>query len=134
MGKEKAPKVTVKGSLHENGHKSEQQVTMAVKDGAKKLAKVEIDWSSMNAKNRDELYHLDNTLVNKVIALDENGEMTLSFAEGTGDWIGFTPGSYKLKVTVGKGTAANFTAETLPANVTLKVVKNKAFTFMLVKH
>ncbi len=129
VGKEKAPKVTVKGSLHENGHKSEQQVTMAVKDSAKKLAKVEIDWSSMNAKNRDELYHLDNTLVNKVIALDENGEMTLSFAEGTGDWIGFTPGSYKLKVTVGKGTAANFTAETLPANVTLKVVKNKAFTF-----
>ncbi len=132
--KDKAPKVTIKGSLHQNGHKSEQQVTMTVKNGkdvyGKKTAKVEIDWSSLNAKNADELYHLNRTLTNNVIALDEKtGEMTLSFAEAGGDWIAFTPGSYKLKVTVGTGTAANFKPETLPANATLKVVKNKAFTF-----
>ena len=133
--KEKAPKVTIKGSLHQNGHKSEQQVTMTVKNGkdvyGKKTAKVEIDWSSLNAKNEDELRHLNETLTNNVIALDEKtGEMTLSFAETGSDWIGFTPGSYKLKVTVGTGTtAANFKPETLPANATLKVVKNKAFTF-----
>lgn len=131
----KAPKVTVKGSLHENGHKSEQQVTMIVKNGSdfygKKAAKVEIDWSSMNQKNRDTLYLLNNSLTSNVIQLnDKTGEMTLSFAYPGEEYIGFTPGSYKLKVTVGTGTtAANFKAETLPANATLKVAKNKTFTF-----
>lgn len=109
---------------------------MTVKNGkdlyvGKKSAKIEIDWSSMNAKNSSALYALNNALAQNVIALDEKtGEIKVSFDNFGDDFGGFTPGSYKLKLTVGTGTTAeNFKAETLPANVTLKVAKNKAFTF-----
>lgn len=131
----KAPKVTVKGSLYENGHISEQQVSMTVLNGkdpyGKKAAKIEVDWSSMNAKNEYTLHALNNALEQNVIALDEKtGAIKVSFANFDDDFGGFTPGSYKLKLTVGTGTAEeNFKPETLPANVTLKVAKNKAFTF-----
>ena len=136
---EKAPKVAVKGNLYESGHKSEQQVTMTVLNGkdlyGKKSVKVEVDWTSMNDKNREALFQIHNAMENRVIALDEKtGAMTLSFKALNNkgeedDELRFTPGSYKLKVTVGTGTQESFKPETLPANVTLKVAKNKAFTF-----
>ena len=141
----KAPKVTVKGSLHAFGTAKEQNeaLTLTVLDAANKNAlfakektvKVEMDWSARTDKNYymlndfAEYLNLSSGSTNTV-ALGETGTISLFGGyEDKDEWINPYTGSFKLKVTVGTGNGGSFKAETLPATVTVKVVKNKAFTF-----
>lgn len=135
----KAPKVTVKNTLHEQGSMDEQTVKMAVNvtmdpHEPDRAVKVEVDWSARTDKNEAALNEFAKVIQSNIIHPDADGNITLCFWENSnqGDNIvNLTPGSYKLKVTVGRGPAENFTADTLPATVTVKVVKNKAATFKL---
>ncbi len=129
------PKVTVKNSLHTYGSDEEQKVKMIALNGKdsfgdNKYAKVELDKTTMpkdTAKNWDAWWQINNSIKNNYIKLDKaTGEFALEF-EG---YEYYTAGSYKLKVTIGEGAnAGTFKAKTQPVNVTLKVVKNKSFTF-----
>lgn len=158
----KAPKVTVKNTLYQWGTTDEQKAGMTVLDATKKpyaegkFVKVEMDWSARTDKNEEILndfasaLKLSDTNAN-VVKLNDDGSMALKFKSNTmyqeenefgnreqadANLVELTPGSYKLKVTVGtmaKDASYNdvFMAETLPATVTVKVVKAKAATFKL---
>ena len=142
----KAPKVKVVNALHQFGDKKEQTVVMNVLDAANKNAffaagttvKVEIDWSARNDKNAWMLNYLSNALSennnnSQVFAFaDTNGNVNLdlhNIANHNGYTYDYDAGSYKVKVTAGTGTGASFKAKTLPATTTIKVTKDKAFTF-----
>lgn len=140
----KAPKVTVKGSLHYYAKAGEQNeaLKLTVLDAANKNApfaptdvvKVEMDWSARNDKNSGAMntfanaLNLSNTGKNTTV-LGASGTISLFGGDAASTWKYLPVGSYKLKVTVGSLSGANFTAKTLPATVTVKVVKAKTFTF-----
>ncbi len=154
----KAPKVKVNNSLHQDGTPQEQTLSMSVLDSANrnepyakgKAVKVEIDWTKETAKNSVMLHMLDQNLSSgaadtHVFALEEEngkvtGEVKLPVANYEYDdydedgnylrtYYDYTPGSYKVRVTVGTLSGSTFTAETLPASATIKVTKDKTFTF-----
>lgn len=139
-------KVTVKNALHTWGSEEEQKVKMTALNGKdsfgdNKYVKVELDqtaWPKYNSNpgaNNDRYYawrNFNNRIRSHYIKLDKvTGEFDLEFADVYYDGgVSLAAGSYKLKVTVGTGaTAAAFKADTQPVNVTVKVNKNKAFTF-----
>lgn len=137
----KAPKITVKGQLYEEANSDEQVVTMTAMDGKNPVgdfyARVEADWSALKNKNTDWNITNFNNQINSGVdggahifkINKDTGTIDLKFNDGS-DWTDFVPGSYKVKVTVGTGsTESGFTAKYLPANATIKVAKNKAFTF-----
>ncbi len=142
----KAPKVKVANALHQYGDKKEQTVVMNVLDADNKSAvfaagttvKVEIDWSARNDKNAWMLNYLSNALSannsnSQVFAFaDTNGNVNLdlhNIPDSYDRTYDYTAGSYKVKVTAGTGTGASFKPKTLPATATIKVTKDKAFTF-----
>lgn len=138
----KAPKITVKGQLYQYAAADEQSVTMTALNGKESVgdlyARVEADWSALgsNVTKNSAIYGFDNKIdsgtaggshifkINK-----DTGVIDLKF-DDTNSYDGFVPGSYKVKVSVGTGaTDAQFKATYLPATATIKVVRNKAFTF-----
>lgn len=139
---EKAPKITVKGQLYESARSSEQVVTMTAMNGKDPVgdlyARVEADWSALSANvaKNSAIYTFNNMLQSGVDGGShifkinkDTGVIDLKFDNGRG-MASFTPGSYKVKVTVGtSSTEQAFVPKYLPANATIKVAKNKAFTF-----
>ena len=135
------PKVTVKNTLHTSGTEEEQKVKMIALNGKEtfgdnKYAKVELDKTAM-PKYRTSQYFawqsFNSAIKSNYIKLNKDtGEFDLEFATNSydGERVNLTAGSYKMKVTVGEGANAGaFKAKTQPVNVTVKVVKNKVFTF-----
>ncbi len=142
----KAPKVRVIGALHtytDNIEELNNSVTLNVVDAAtkaapsSKLAKVEVDWSARTPKNEDALNAIDNAIDSgtdgkpQIFTLDKDGNMKLTFSENLYYDRDYNPkelpaGSYKLKVTVVNASGA---VQGPPAAATLKVTKNKKFTF-----
>lgn len=129
------PKATLKGGLFEK-NVDKQTLDLTVLNGKdtfgdNKYAKVELDWTALNAKNWEAMNALNNALGGgRVVKLDkETGKAGLVFDTDAYDLVA---GNYKLKVTVGTGgTAAAFRGQTQPATVSVKVAKSKAFTFKL---
>ena len=140
----KAPKVTVKNTLNQYAWPKQQKVGMTVLDPATKAAyaagksvKVEMDWSARTDKNVSNLNTVAGAIKSNIVALNADGSMNLEFVDkydSSNEWayVDLPVGSYKLKVTVGTvAENGTFTAETLPANVTVKVVKAKTATYKL---
>lgn len=135
---DKAPKVKVKNSLYAYSD-DEQTVDMSVLDsankafGADKKVMVDVDWAAMTTKNEQMLKELSSQ-IKGTYTPDKDGGITLSIYNEDRD-SSFTAGSYKLRVTVGTESTnqetgvTTFTATTQSATATLKVVKNKKFTF-----
>lgn len=133
---DKAPKVKVKNSLYVYSD-YDQTVDMSVLDsankafGADKKVMVDVDWAAMTTKNEQMLNELSRQ-IKDTYAPDKDGGITLDIDNDGND---FTAGSYKLRVTVGTESTnqetgvTTFTATTQSATATLKVVKNKKFTF-----
>ena len=88
--------------------------------------KVDVDWSAMTAKNKADLETLANNMYPyNYQKLNSNGYVYLGF-----DDVVFTPGSYKLKVSVGTvDDDRNFVPAAQPAAITIKVAKDKALSF-----
>ena len=141
-GLAKAPKVTVKGNLHEDGNDKEQTIKLNIADAAKGAkVMVEMDYSAEPKWNEkkpgpnytfwyieDYLYRNNNN--DNVFTVDENGDVAVNLDSDHYYGDDYTPGSYKLKVTTGTGNNnKQFTPNALPATVSVKVVKDKAFTF-----
>lgn len=131
-------KVKVKNSLYAYSD-DEQTVDMSVLDsankafGADKKVMVDVDWAAMTTKNEWMLNELSSQ-IKGTYTPDKDGGITLSIYNEDRD-SSFTAGSYKLRVTVGTESTnqetgvTTFTATTQSATATLKVVKNKKFTF-----
>lgn len=140
-------KVTSKpNNLWNSAKTSEQKLDLALMNGkdfvAKgKIAKIEVDWSARTDKN----YHMYadfNGMIDSgagagkeaFFTVGEGGKTTLTFRLDDTDYDGVEytnlfVNSYKLKVTVGTGTGSSFKPESQAANLTVKVAKNKKFTF-----
>ena len=134
-------KFTKGSTLHQSGIAKEQELAMTVTKGkesfgANMVAKVEIDQTALTAKNCDGYWEIES-LINSRKAGAENyfdlnkddGSTKLTFGSDDEEYTELTAGSYKLKVTVGQLNGSKFTPKSQPASATLKVAKNKVFTF-----
>ncbi len=139
-------KVTSKpNNLWNYAKTSEQKLDLALMNGkdpvAKgKIAKIEVDWSARTDKNYY-MYAKFNSMIDSgagagkeaFFTVGENGKTTLTFKKDYTsygvDYTNLYVNSYKLKVTVGTGTGSSFKPESQAVNLTVKVNKNKKFTF-----
>ncbi len=140
-------KVTSKpNNLWNSAKTSEQKLDLALMNGkdpvAKgKIAKIEVDWTARTDKNYY-MYADFNSMIDSgagagkeaFFTVGDGGKTTLTFTndytdrDGV-DYTNLYVNSYKLKVTVGTGTGTSFKPEAQAANLTVKVAKNKKFTF-----
>ena len=140
-------KVTSKpNNLWNSAKTSEQKLDLALMNGkdpvAKgKIAKIEVDWTARTDKN-GYMYANFNNMIDSgagagkeaFFTVGDGGKTTLTFTNDYTDrdgveYTNLYVNSYKLKVTVGTGTGTSFKPETQAANLTVKVAKNKKFTF-----
>lgn len=142
-------KAKAQGSLHKEGTPAEQKLSVALtipaslKDQSL-YAKVDVDWTKLNAKNSADLCYFVNSLKTNKYALSDlqpdaknasvvNGTFHLDFAKDGVEKLSFNQNSYALKITVGYDKIEDGKTTFVPvapaAAANVSVEKTKKFTF-----
>ncbi|MCM1267999.1 MAG: hypothetical protein NC302_08850 [Bacteroidales bacterium] len=138
------------GNLHQTGTQAEQtaQIQLTIPNAAaeklntgKKVAKVDLDWTKLNAKNSESLYrfmaHLHPSAkvceITELVPTADKTAQTAVITLGFDADMQLAQSSYALKVTVGTTAETDgkavFTPAAAAAAVTVKVDKTKKFTY-----
>ena len=132
-----APKVTI-GSIMASGYGAIQETTgqfmdNSITDYSKYFAKVEVDWTAVNNKNRDNLRGLEEQIDPRgYFPLEADGSFRLRFCWPDSDYSYLEAGNYKLKVSLGEiDESGNFVPARKEAAAVLKIVKQKAASFKM---
>lgn len=142
-------KAKVQDKLHKEGTPAEQKVGVALTiptsvNENPLYAKVDVDWTKLNAKNSADLCCFASGLKTNKYALTDlqpdaknasvvNGTFNLDFAKDGVEKLSFNQNSYALKITVGYDKTENGKTTFVPvapaAAATVSVEKTKKFTF-----
>ena len=132
-----APKVTISSIVASDYGVIQETVGQfmdnSITDYSKYFAKVEVDWTAANNKNRDNLRELEEQMDPRgYFPLEADGSFRLRFCMPDSDYSYLNAGKYKLKVSLGEiDESGNFVPVRKEASVVLKIVKQKAASFKM---